>query len=74
MRVADNLKPKLTWLQERLALDDNRLGKLVTTYPMVLNYSIEENLEPMLVWLQDRLGLDDMSLCFVIQRLAQLQY
>jgi hypothetical protein len=75
MKIEANLEPKLSWLQERLSLDDKSLSKLVQTLPAVLGYSIDDNLEPKLVWLQERLSLDDKSLSKLVQTLpAVLSY
>jgi hypothetical protein len=70
--VEENMEPKLTWLQMRLAFDDKSLSKLVKSFPSVFSLSMEASLEPKLTWIQDRLLLDDKSLCFVIQRMPPL--
>jgi hypothetical protein len=67
--IENNLEPKLSWLQDRLSLDDESLRKLVRRLPSVLSFSIENNLDPKLSWLQDRLSLDDKSLSKLVQTL-----
>jgi hypothetical protein len=62
------IEDKLDWLQERLALDDEGLSKLVYRYPRVFSLAIEGNLEPTLDWLQERLALDDEGLRKLVQR------
>jgi hypothetical protein len=61
------MEPKLTWIQEWLALDDMHFSKLVKRLPVILSCSIEYNLEPKFVWLGERLALDDASLSIVVQ-------
>jgi hypothetical protein len=61
LSVADNLEPKLSWLQERPELDDESLSKLVQTMPPILGLSAEENLDSTLSWLQERFDIDDKS-------------
>jgi hypothetical protein len=63
--IEDSLEPKLSWLQERLDMNDKSLIK-------VLGYSIEDNLKPKLSWLQEQLDIDDASLTVVVQRLPPL--
>jgi hypothetical protein len=71
MSVEENLEPKLSWLQERLNLDDRSLSKFVTRSPSVFSCSIE-NLEQKLAKIQERLMLDNASLGLVVQRMPQL--
>jgi hypothetical protein len=66
------METKLTWIQERLALDHMCLSKLVKRLPAILSYSIGYNLEPKFVWLGERLALDDVSLGVVLQQLPSL--
>jgi hypothetical protein len=67
LSIEDNLEPKLSWLQERLSLDDKSISKLVRKLPTVLGMSIEDNLVPKLSWLQERLELDSKSLSKLVQ-------
>jgi hypothetical protein len=59
---------KLDWLQERLALDDEGLRKLVCHIPRVLGLSIDENIKSKLDWLQERMALDDEGLSKLVCR------
>lgn len=54
----ENLEPKLEWLQKELGLDDQALGKMISTAPVILGLSVEANLKPKLKWMKDTLGLD----------------
>jgi ferric-dicitrate binding protein FerR (iron transport regulator) len=66
--VEENMEPKLSWLQDRLRLDNKSLSKLVKTLPSVFSCSIEDTLEPKLAWLEERLSLDDKSLYELVQK------
>ncbi len=55
LSVEEHLKTKLSWLKERLDMDNKSLSKLVQRQPSVLCFSIEENLELKLAWLPERL-------------------
>jgi hypothetical protein len=72
MSIEDNLEPKLSWLQERLELDEKGVSKLVKTCPSVFNYSIKDNLEPKLSWLQERLELDEKGIRKLVKRLPSV--
>jgi mTERF domain-containing protein len=70
--IDGNLEPTLSWLQERLSLDDKSLSKLVQASPPVLGCSTKENLEPKLAWLKERLDLDDKSLSKLVKTLPSV--
>jgi mTERF domain-containing protein len=74
MSVRERLEPNIAWLQDRLALDQEGLQRVVLRLtPMVgglaqlLGSSMEENLEPTLVWLQERLLLDDSGVAKLVK-------
>jgi hypothetical protein len=62
----------LDWLQARIGLSDEKLAKLVTLQPTILNLSVQEQLEPNIAWLQDRLSLDQEGLQRVVLRLTPM--
>lgn len=39
-------------------MDDQALGKMISTAPVILGLSVEANLKPKLAWMKDTLGLD----------------
>jgi hypothetical protein len=56
MSIEDNLEPKLSWLQERLSLDDKSISFVVQRMPALVGYGIASNLEPTLKFYEDCVG------------------
>ena len=70
--MKEKLESTLTWLQERLSLDDKSISKLVQSYPQVFGLSVKNNIEPKLTWLQERLDMDDKSISKLIKKVPQI--
>eukprot|EP00960_Hanusia_phi_P028734 747575-Hanusia_phi.AAC.1 len=45
--VQDNLRPTVAYLHGELGIPRERMGKLVSTHPQILGYSVETKLRPM---------------------------
>ena len=75
LSIQEQPKPNVSWLQDRLQLDQGSLERAVLRLtPMVgglaqlLGSSMEENLEPTLAWLQGKLLLDDAGLSKLVEK------
>jgi hypothetical protein len=55
-RIEDYLEPKLTWLQERLSLDDKSLCFVIQRQPSLFTKNIDNNLEPTIKFYEDCVG------------------
>jgi hypothetical protein len=77
LSVRERVEPNISWLQDRLALDQEglqtvllRLTPMVGGLAQLLGSNLEENLEPTLVWLQERLLLDDAGVAKLVKKEA----
>jgi len=75
LSIQEQLEPNVSWLQDRLQLDQGSLERAVLHLtPMVgglaqlLGSSMEENLEPTLALLQGKLLLDDAGLSKLVEK------
>jgi hypothetical protein len=74
LSVQEQLEPNTLWLQDRLALDQKSLQRVLLRLTpnigglaQLLGSKMEENLEPTLVWLQERLLLDDAGIIKLVK-------
>ena len=65
------MEPTLQWLQKRLRLGDDALGKTIKRLPSILGTTTGK-MEPKLDWLQQRLLLSDEELSKMIQQYPTL--
>jgi hypothetical protein len=56
--IDESLEPKLSWLQQRLSLDDASLSVVVQQMQSILGSSVETNLEPRIKFYEECVGLD----------------
>ena len=66
----DVLVERVSWLKNRLGLDDNQIKKVIQSQPTILNISLKSDmgLSPKIDWLQKRLILDQKSLAKMITK------
>lgn len=56
------LDERVSWLKNRLSLNDNEINKITQSQPTILSLTISDNIEPKLNWLQEHLALRSKEL------------
>jgi hypothetical protein len=58
LNADENLESKLSWLQQRLSLDDKSLSVVAQRKPQLLGCNVETNPEPTMKFYEECVGLD----------------
>ena len=66
------LEENIQFIGNSLDLPDNEVGELISKYPAILPFNVNENLLPMMSYLQKRFELDAKSLKEILRRNPRL--